>query len=205
MIVVIDSKMGNTGSIINMLRKIGVQSTLSGDLEVIENANKLILPGVGAFDHGMEKLNTAGFIPLLKKKVLEDGVPILGVCLGMQLFCRGSEEGSLPGLGWIAADTVRFDFRKQAQKLKIPHMGWNMVNIKKNEYLFNGYDEPPRFYFAHSYHVRCDARETVAATVQYGFEVTASIEQGNIFGAQFHPEKSHKFGLKLLKNFVELC
>lgn len=203
MIVIIDYGMGNLGSIQNMLKKIGAEAAISSDLEEIARASKLILPGVGAFDNGMRMLEERGLRKVLDRKVLVEGTPVLGICLGMQLFCTGSEEGSLPGLGWIDAETVRFHFGDAHTQLKIPHMGWNTVRVVKESPLFRDANGEQRFYFVHSYHVVCRDRRDVLTETSYGFDFTSAVQRGNIMGVQFHPEKSHRFGLNLLKNFVE--
>jgi len=204
MIVIIDYGLGNLGSIQNMLKKIGERSIISADISDIKNAEKLILPGVGAFDNGIKNLQKMGLIPLLNKKVLLSKIPILGICLGMQLFTRKSEEGQLAGLGWIDAKTIRFKFNDEKIKPKIPHMGWNTIKIKKESSLFTDMREDIRFYFAHSYYVVCDHEQDILTETHYGFDFVSSLEKNNIMGVQFHPEKSHKFGMKLLKNFTEL-
>jgi glutamine amidotransferase len=186
-----------------MLRKIGAEALVSADRQDIINAHKLILPGVGSFDAGMERLEARGLIPLLQKRVLEDKIPILGVCLGMQLLSKRSEEGQLPGLGWLDAETIRFKFAGNNNSLKIPHMGWNQVEVKQEHPLFAGLQYNNRFYFVHSYHVVCSNTDNILATTSYGFDFTSVFIHGNIMGVQFHPEKSHKFGMRLLKNFVE--
>lgn len=205
MIVIIDYGMGNIGSIANMIKKAGGESTVTSDPEIIANAEKLIIPGVGSFDNGMKNLKDFGLIDILNKKVLEDKVPILGICLGMQLLANSSEEGILPGLGWIDAACKKFDFGDENNNLRIPHMGWNEVNIKKHDNLFRNMFEDASFYFVHSYHVDCNNAGDIAASSFYGFEFTSSIQHENIFATQFHPEKSHKYGLLLMKNFVEAC
>ena len=201
MIVVIDYNMGNTGSIVNMIKKAGGEAVISSEPEQIENAEKLILPGVGAFDAGMQNLAKLGFINILRKKVTEQKTPILGICLGLQLVTERSEEGILPGLGLVDASTVRFRF--VSNSLRIPHMGWNSLVVRKESPLF--YDMYPDsvFYFVHSYHVVCNNAEDILSTTNYGYDFVSSLQSGNIFGTQFHPEKSHKYGLKLMKNFVE--
>jgi glutamine amidotransferase len=204
MIVIIDYGMGNVGSIFNMLKKIGCQATISADPDEMMKADKLILPGVGAFDQGMMNLAERNLIPLLNKKIVDNRCPVLGICLGMQLITNRSEEGQLAGLGWIAAETRRFKFHSETMSLKVPHMGWNEVNPLDTSSIFNGFDEPPRFYFVHSYHVCCERAEDVLATSVYGYEFTAAVGKGNIMGTQFHPEKSHRFGMKLLHNFATL-
>jgi glutamine amidotransferase len=203
MIVIVDYGLGNLGSIVNMLKKIGAHATLSADASVIEKATKLILPGVGAFDHGMKNLTDLGLVPVLNKKVIVEKTPILGLCLGMQLFTRRSEEGRLPGLGWLDAETVRFRLDQTQTKLRVPHMGWNVIKVCQTNPIFEGLYEEARFYFVHSFHVLCHDAQDVLAQTHYGYEFPSVIGHGNIIGTQFHPEKSHKFGMKLLKNFVE--
>lgn len=218
MIVIVDYGMGNLGSILNMLKRIGCpldQARASHDPQEIAAASKLILPGVGAFDSGMARLRELGLVELLNQRVLADRVPVLGVCLGMQLLTKGSEEGSLPGLGWIDGETVRFRFSTDpalqaggtpAQAaLKVPHMGWNTVQLEREGSLLAGMDPDMRFYFVHSYHVVCHQAEDILATTEYGYRFVSVLQRGNVMGAQFHPEKSHKFGMRLLKNFWELA
>lgn len=203
MIVIVDYGMGNLGSIANMLKKAGAKAVISADAGAIEDASKLILPGVGAFDNGMKNLADRGLIPLLNSHILEKKKPILGLCLGMQLFSRHSEEGQLPGLGWLDAETIRFRFDSSNDLLKIPHMGWNTIEIQQAHPLFANMEGEPRFYFVHSYHVVCADRVNVLAQTTYGFDFVSMVVKENILGAQFHPEKSHKFGMWLLKNFAE--
>ena len=202
MIVIIDYGMGNLGSIANMLKKVGAKAVVSSDAAVIERADKLVLPGVGAFDNGMKNLAERGMIPLLNAKVLQDKTPILGLCLGMQLFTRRSEEGELPGLGWLDAETVRFKFDATHNHLKIPHMGWNTLQICRSHPLFTDLDVENRFYFVHSYYVDCADAPMVLARTHYGYDFASAVAKENIVGVQFHPEKSHKFGMKLLRNFA---
>ncbi len=204
-IVIIDYGMGNLGSIVNMLKKVGSRAVISSDREEIRRADKLILPGVGAFDAGMQRLTELQLIDILQEKATVEKIPVLGVCLGMQLLTRCSEEGQLPGLGWIDGETIRFRFDPKAENLKIPHMGWNTINQQKPNRLLAEMYPDPRFYFVHSYHVTCRSPEDVLATTNYGYDFVSMIEQGNILGAQFHPEKSHKFGMRLLKNFAEMA
>jgi glutamine amidotransferase len=204
MIIVIDYGMGNLGSVQNMLKKVGTKSLISSDLEVIRTADKLILPGVGAFDNGMQNLLDRGLVGLLTDRVKVESVPILGICLGAQLLTLRSEEGSLPGLGWIAAETVRFKFPAGNNHFKVPHMGWNEIKVTRENPLLSGFEETPRFYFVHSYHIRCSSEDDVLATSFHGIEFSAAIGHKNIMGTQFHPEKSHKFGLKVLANFSNL-
>ncbi len=204
MITIVDYGCGNLGSIQNMIKKIGGKAQISSDALQIASADKLILPGVGAFDTGIKNLHDKGLWDVLNKRVLEDKVPILGICLGMQLMTKSSEEGVLPGLSWIEAETKRFDFDNLSEKRKIPNMGWNYIQLKKNSILFNGMYENPKFYFVHSYYVNCNQQEDVLAQAEYGNIYDCAFEKDNIFGVQFHPEKSHKYGMKLLENFTAL-
>ena len=203
MIAIVDYGLGNLGSITNMLKKIGVPAVVSGDPTVLANADKLILPGVGAFDQGMRNLAERGLLPLLHARVQQDRIPVLGVCLGMQLLTRRSEEGQSAGLGWLEAETVRFRFEPGAGVLKIPHMGWNTLTLQRPHPLLAGLEDENRFYFVHSYHVACARPETVVAQTNYGFDFTSVVAQANVMGVQFHPEKSHRFGMTLYKNFAE--
>lgn len=205
MIVIIDCNLGNLASIANMLEYMGIEAKISGNPDDIESASKLILPGVGAFDHGMDNLHSKEILDLLNKRVLIDEIPILGICLGMQLLCRSSEEGVNQGLGWIQADVKRFNQARSERNIKIPHMGWESVEYRPGSILYNSWDlMESRFYFTHSYHVVCDNDNDVSATAYYGYNFTASIEKNNIFGTQYHPEKSHKYGMKILKNFCAI-
>jgi glutamine amidotransferase len=202
-ITIVDSGVNNVGSIQNMLKKIGVRSVVAKSREEVLRADKLILPGIGAFDAGMGALARAELIDALNTKALEQKTPVLGLCLGMQLMTRGSEEGSLPGLGWLNAETVRFD---AASGLKVPHMGWNLVAPAKESPIVSGWQPDSRFYFVHSYYVRCADRCDPLLTATYGpISFDAGFQHENLFGVQFHPEKSHRFGMWFLKNFAELC
>ncbi|MCC6338257.1 MAG: imidazole glycerol phosphate synthase subunit HisH [Myxococcales bacterium] len=204
MITIVDYGLGNLGSVANMLRKVGVKSVISGDASTVAAAEALILPGVGHFDMGMKNLRERGLEGVLTSLVLEKKVPVIGICLGMQLLARKSEEGKEPGLAWIAADVKRFDFTGRPP-LAIPHMGWSEVETK-DEVLFKGHvPGETRFYFVHSYHLVSDDPLDVAAWATYGYRFAASVRRGNICGAQFHPEKSHRHGMALLKNWVELA
>jgi glutamine amidotransferase len=202
MVTIVDYNTGNVGSVYNMLKKIGASATITSDPIEIAKAEKLVICGVGSFDEGMKNLANASLIELLNEKVLVKKTPIIGICLGMQLFTRKSEEGQLPGLGWINADTVKFSFTT-GQSLKVPHMGWNYVDIEGKNSLFLDMYEQPRFYFVHSYFVKPDDASITSATANYGHDFCASYSYENILGVQFHPEKSHKYGMKLLKNFID--
>lgn len=203
MIVIVDYGMGNLMSILNMLRKLGVEAIVSSNIEDIKHADKLILPGVGAFDNAMLNLHNLGLVKVLNKKVFEENTPILGICLGMQLFAKKSEEGHLQGMCWLDADVVRFNFQHDQKHLKVPHMRWNTVNTKKTNSFFNDMFDESRFYFIHSYHMICHDQENILTTTVHGYEFVSSVKRNNIIGVQFHPEKSHKFGLKLLENFAK--
>jgi imidazole glycerol-phosphate synthase subunit HisH len=202
MVVVVNYGVGNIGSILNMLKKVGVEAVGSSAETDICAAEKLILPGVGAYDTAMAKIESVGLIPMLRDRVLNAGVPLLGICLGMQLLTKGSEEGSRRGLGWVDAQVVRFEKEKASGDIRIPHMGWNKVKPMQDHPLFRNLEDKARFYFVHSYHVVC-GKERVLSTTTYGYEFVSAMIQDNILGVQFHPEKSHKFGFQLLKNFVE--
>ena len=199
MITIIDYGMGNLGSIANMIKKVGHKSIITSDIEEIKKARKLILPGVGAFDNGMKHLKDSDLIEVLNKKVLIEKTPILGICLGMQLMTNSSEEGNINGLGWVDAQAKKF----VSDELKIPHMGWNIVKHKKTSKLFDENGTEKRFYFVHSYCVSCNNKDDILTTTPYGHDFISSFEKENIIGVQFHPEKSHKFGMNLIRNFVE--
>jgi glutamine amidotransferase len=203
MITIVDYGLGNLGSIKNMLKKIGVNSEITSDAEHILKADKLILPGVGSFDHGMSNLHELGIIEALNEKVMIQKTPVLGICLGMQLFTKHSEEGSKPGLGWIDSETIKFRPTNDIKKFTIPHMGWEYVKVKKDSKLFENMFEDPKFYFVHAYFVKCNNEEDVFLKTNYITDFDSSFERENILGVQFHPEKSHKYGIKLFKNFVE--
>jgi len=205
MIAIIDYRTGNIGSILNMLKKIGAEAGVVSDAKGIMEADKLILPGVGAFDTGMSNLEQLNLVPLLNSEVKNRKKPILGICLGMQLLARKSEEGVLDGLAWLDAEVIKFAFGEEHRDLKIPHMGWNTIVPKKGSPLLVGLDSDARFYFVHSYHLKCGEPDDVAAATMYGYEFPSVVQRENIYGVEFHPEKSHKFGIRLLKNFVELC
>jgi glutamine amidotransferase len=203
MIIIIDYGLGNVRSIYAKVEQMNEPVTVSSDICTIENADKIILPGVGAFDFGIENIRKLGIREILDKKVTRDKIPVLGICLGMQLFTRKSEEGKLPGLGYIDAETKKFSIGTPTD-LNIPHMGWNTITINMESPLLNGIENNSRFYFVHSYHVICDHIENIMASTLYGYEFPSIIQQDNIFGVQFHPEKSHRLGIHLIKNFVRM-
>lgn len=200
---IVDYGLGNLGSIANMLKVIGEKVYITDDVQKICDADRLILPGVGAFDAGMINLHQKGLDKLICTEA-KSGKPILGICLGMQLLGRSSEEGKLPGLGLIPFDNIRFRI-DETSSLKVPHMGWDIVNFQKESPLLEGITGEQRYYFVHSYHARCDSKENVLMTCDYGYEFTAAVVKNNIYGVQFHPEKSHDFGMRILDNFVRRC
>lgn len=200
---IIDYGLGNLGSIYNMLDVIGEDSIITDNPQKLHECDRLILPGVGSFDAGMKNLEEKDLINCLKKEVSE-GKSILGICLGMQLLGRKSEEGSSLGLGFIPFDTVKFSFDKTL-KLKIPHMGWDIVTFTQENKLLSEIEGRQRYYFVHSYHAKCDSEKNILMKCDYGYEFAASVVNENVYGVQFHPEKSHDFGMRLLKNFVEKC
>lgn len=203
-VIILDYGIGNLGSIANMIRRIGGEVTVSGDPRVVATADRIILPGVGAFDTGMKALLQSGLVEPLRRRVVDEGAPLLGICLGMQLLTAGSEEGRLPGLHWVPAETVAFRLPPEEPELRVPHMGWNSVTIRRRDSLFRHCAGESRFYFVHSYHVRCRSEDDVLATCSYGLELTAAFQHGNVYGVQFHPEKSHRFGMDVLRAFCEL-
>jgi glutamine amidotransferase len=204
MIVIVDYGIGNLGSIKNMLRKIGAPAKISSDPDEIQTATKLILPGVGAFDTGMRQLRESGLVDLLNRQALEARVPVLGICLGAQLMTRASDEGVEAGLGWFDADTLRMEFDTIPGKWPLPNMGWRDVQHRDSYPLMQGYESTPRFYFVHSYYMKPDNPELASVTSNYGFDFACGLSQANLHCVQFHPEKSHSFGMRFLRNFAEL-
>lgn len=201
MITIVDYGMGNLGAVRNMFKRIGVPAVITGDPVEVARAQKILLPGVGAFDAAMKRINASGLREVLERKAQVERVPVLGICLGMQLLTRGSEEGSEPGLGWIAADTRRFP---ALPGIKVPHMGWNLAQPTQPHPLTAELPPDPRFYFVHSFYVHVDDPHDSLLRTHYGVDFDAAIAHGNILGAQFHAEKSHRFGMKLLHNFARM-
>lgn len=203
MIVIIDYDMGNLASIKNMFRKIGYEDVLiSKSPQDIMNADKYILPGVGAFDQGVKNLKFSGLYEVVKDEVILKKKPILGICLGMQLLGRFSEEGNLKGLELLPLNSIKFSL---GDDFKIPHMGWDEVEIKKWDPLVNNMmGNEQRFYFVHSYHAKCDDASSVLMTCNYGYTFAAAVFGQNVYGVQFHPEKSHRFGKRLFENYIRI-
>ena len=202
-IAIIDYNSGNIGSILNMLKYIGVDAFLTKDEEEIRNAEKLILPGVGHFAYGMKQLEDSGLIPILNDVVLNKNTPILGICLGAQLMTLESEEGMVKGLGWFDAVVKKFKFDSE-DNIKLPNIGWRNIYAEKESVLLKDMYINPRFYFVHSYHMISANKNDILFRSNYNFNFTAALEKDNIFALQFHPEKSHKYGVKILENFCKL-
>ncbi|HCT94561.1 MAG: imidazole glycerol phosphate synthase, glutamine amidotransferase subunit [Bacteroidetes bacterium GWE2_39_28] len=200
-IVIIDYGMGNIGSIINMFKYIGAEAIVSSNSQEISKANKLILPGIGHFDRAMENIEKLKLSECIKEMAIHKQVPFLGICLGMQIMCISSEEGCSPGLGLVDANVKKFNF-SDSDNLKVPHMGWNSIDISKKTKILNNVNVDPRFYFVHSYYVKCNKEDDVLAKSTYGIQFDAAFEHGNLIGVQFHPEKSHKFGIALFRNYL---
>ena len=203
MIRIVDYGLGNVQAFLTMFKRLGFEAARAKTVSDLAQASKIILPGVGAFDHAVDLLNQSGMREPLEARVLGDNVPLLGVCVGMQLLASRSDEGSKPGLGWIPGRVRSFRSVEAAQLLPQPHMGWNSVTVSKTEAIF-AHMEDPRFYFLHSYFFDCDHFGNAIAHSCYGLDFACSVRSGNVYGVQFHPEKSHHFGAQLLKNFAEL-
>jgi glutamine amidotransferase len=204
-ILVVDYGMGNVGSVVNMLGKVGADVSTSANPAMIDRADKLVIPGVGAFDSAMARLQSLGLVESLSDAALRQGKPVLGICLGMQIMGLRSDEGRLPGLRWIDAVSRRLSPAGEHSGLRVPHMGWNEVRLQRPAPLVDALPEEPRFYFVHTYHVCCNDPSDVLLTTDYGGPFVSAFHRGNLYGVQFHPEKSHRFGLTLMRNFVESC
>lgn len=202
MITIVDYDAGNPRSIINMLHYLGHRAELTGDPDKVAKADRLVLPGVGKFDWGMQRLHDKGLSAPLDEAV-KRGVPMLGICLGAQLLTRGSDEGQLPGFGWVPARTVAFDRARLDPRLKVPHIGWADTDWNKNHRM--AVDTPEaRYYYVHSFHIACDDPATELCSTQHGYRFTAGVERDNVFGVQFHPEKSLSFGMAVLTRYAGL-
>lgn len=204
MITIIDYGLGNILAFQNVYRRLSIDVAIARTPAELARATKLILPGVGAFDHAMELLNASGMRETIDKMVLSDKVPTLGVCVGMQILARSSTEGRVPGLGWIDGVVEDFKSAPGGGRLPVPHMGWNDIRSQAANPLFSGLESDARFYFLHSYYFRCTQPQDVIAVSRYGDDFSSAVNVGNIYGVQFHPEKSHSFGTRLLKNFASL-
>lgn len=204
MITIIDYGLGNILAFINLYKRLGIPVNVAKTPDALNDATKLILPGVGAFDHAMEKLNQSGMRETVENLVLQKEVPVLGICVGMQMLAKFSEEGKLPGLGWIDGVVRKFDVSKLPHATRLPHMGWNDVKPVVDHPLLCMLHTSARFYFLHSYYFECKQSDDILATADYGESFTCAVKHKNIYGVQFHPEKSHHFGVKLLENFENL-
>jgi imidazole glycerol-phosphate synthase subunit HisH len=201
MIRIVDYGVGNIQAFLTMFKRLDLPATRARSAAELEGATRLILPGVGAFDHAMHLLNESGMRARLEEMVLGEQVPVLGICVGMQMLATGSDEGSLPGLNWVPGRVRAFDSHPKSKDLPMPHMGWNDLRVKPGHPLFRDFEPEPRFYFLHSYYFESENPEHVAATAEYGLDFDCVVSSGHIHGVQCHPEKSHHFGAQLLKNF----
>jgi imidazole glycerol-phosphate synthase subunit HisH len=204
MIAIIDYGLGNVKAFANVYNRLNIPAVIVKQPDNLKDAEKIILPGVGSFDHAMQLLDKSGLKPILEELILRRHVPVLGICVGMQILARSSEEGSLPGLGWIDGEVKRFNPSALEHSMRVPHMGWNDVRPVKLTGLLQGLDLNARFYFLHSYYFHCHRNEDIIAVTDFSGEFTCAINSGNIFGIQFHPEKSHQDGIRLLENFAKL-
>ncbi len=204
MIHIVDYGLGNVQAFVNMFKRLGYEVVRSRTATDLSGATKIILPGVGAFDHAMELLNDSGMRPALDELVTHKKVPVLGICVGMQILANGSEEGHVEGLGWVPGRVRSFRSVEKAAELPLPHMGWNDVQPTHKSALFKGLESDAKFYFLHSFFFEVNDAVHTSATVFYGLDFSCAVSNGNVFGVQFHPEKSHHFGTLLLKNFAEL-
>jgi glutamine amidotransferase len=204
MIAIVDYGLGNILAFANVYKRLNIEARVARSADELRDASKVILPGVGAFDHAMQLLDRSGMRATLDELVLDKKVPVVGICVGMQILARGSEEGQLPGLGWIDGQVRSLRALQRDTPLRMPHMGWNDVAPTAPHPLFRELDQGARFYFLHSFYFECARSQDVAAVSRYGADFGCAVAAGNILGVQFHPEKSHHFGAQLLKNFAEL-
>lgn len=204
MITLVNYGLGNIQAFANIYKRLNIPLMIASSPEDLSHAEKIVLPGVGSFDWAMTRLNETGLRERLDELVLQEKCPVLGICVGLQMMAKSSEEGKLPGLGWVDADVLRFDESTFASQTHLPHMGWNDVLPKSCDSIFRGLDIGARFYFLHSYYFAPNSDSDVLATTDYNGTFTSSVRSENIFGVQFHPEKSHHWGIQLLKNFAEM-
>jgi glutamine amidotransferase len=205
LICIVDYGVGNIQAFFNLFKRLGIDARRASIPDALSDAVRLVLPGVGHFDYAIQKLNDSGLRPKLEELVLGAKVPVVGICVGMQMLSQGSDEGSLPGLNWVPGRVRAFANQPQSANLPTPHMGWNELQPRVGSKLFSrGFEDCPQFYFLHSYFFDAQDRRDVAATASYGLDFDAVVSRGHIHGLQFHPEKSHHWGEQLLKNFVEL-
>lgn len=204
MISIVDYGLGNLKAFSNIYKRLNIPAELVSTTEQLAKSDKIILPGVGAFDHAMEKLNDSGLAEMLKELVIVKKIPVLGICVGMQMLGKSSDEGKLKGLEWIDGEVKLFDINTIQHTTRLPHMGWNDVKPTKPNPLFNGLEEQALFYFLHSFYFICSDKDDIIAESEYGVQYTCALNHKNIYGVQFHPEKSHNYGIQLLKNFATL-
>lgn len=204
MITIIDYGLGNVLAFVNVYNRLNVPVTVAKCADDLRNASRLILPGVGSFDHAMQQLDQSGMRQLVEQLAMRDKLPVLGICVGMQMLAKSSDEGKLPGLGWIDGTVKKFDLSAMPSDTNLPHMGWNDVAPVAEGGLFKGIEKDSRFYFLHSFYFECHQQSNVLAVSDYGGNFSCAVQQDNVFGVQFHPEKSHHFGSRLLKNFSEV-
>lgn len=204
MITIIDYGLGNIRAFQNVYVRLNIPVKVAHTAEDLKDAQKIVLPGVGAFDYAMSQLNASGMREELEKQVLINKVPVVGICVGMQMLAESSDEGVFPGLGWINGKVKMFDASTIPYKTKLPHMGWNSINPVNNCQLLSGFNDESRFYFLHSYYFDCQDQENVISTTEYGITYASAVHRENVYGIQFHPEKSHSNGIQLLNNFAKL-
>ena len=204
MIKIIDYGLGNIRAFANVYDRLNIPISVARTADDLKDAKKIILPGVGAFDHAMSELNKSGMRETLEIMALDRRLPILGICVGMQIMAHTSDEGTLPGLGWIDGTVKKFDTFLLNSKIQLPHMGWNTIHPNIGNPLLTNFNNESRFYFLHSYYFQCNNSNDTISTTEYGIEYSSAINNMNIYGVQFHPEKSHQWGIQLLKNFAEL-
>lgn len=204
MIGIIDYGLGNINAFLNIYKRLHVPAKRLHTPNDFEGVSKLILPGVGAFDHAMDTFNHSGMREITEKQVFEGKIPVIGICVGMQMLANSSDEGKLPGLGWIPGTVRKFDESRIPFATRLPHMGWNDVDVDRNSSIFRDFPQDSRFYFLHSYYFECTVAEDGIARADYGGNFTCAVNRDNVFGVQFHPEKSHHFGVQLLENFSKI-
>lgn len=204
MISIVDYGLGNLKAFANIYKQLNIPAAIVSSKEQLAQSEKIILPGVGAFDHAMEQLNNSGLRGTLDDLVLEKKVPVLGVCVGMQMLGNSSDEGNIDGLRWIDGEVKLFDVSKIKHSTRLPHMGWNDVSPTRSSPILNGLEHKSIFYFLHSYYFKCNNEEDSIAESDYGIRYTCAVNHQNIYGVQFHPEKSHRYGIQLLKNFATI-